>query len=151
MFHGCWLTCCAKLVRFICDLHVAASHLTFAYDPQRNNQITSIRDVVFPSGLTMLGLVSFPDLTLIFWVAMTHLLFVYSCHGVVFKIFVTLFTRTGSECRSSRIDEEETNFGHLTFLNLTLCVSVASYFEHSQTCGGWRGLAATDGVRVYGQ
>ena len=38
-----------------------------------------------------------------------------------------------SEYRSSRIDEEETNFGHLTFLNLTLCVSVASYFEHSQT------------------
>ena len=63
--------------------------------PQRNNQITSIKHVVFPSGLTMLGLVSFPDLTLIFWVAMTHLLFVYSCHGVVFKIFVTLLTRTG--------------------------------------------------------
>ena len=95
MFHGCWLIWCAKLVRFICDLHVAASHLTFAYDPQRNNQITSIKHVVFPSGLTMLGLVSFPDLTLIFWVAMIHLLFVYSCHEVVFKIFVTLFTRTG--------------------------------------------------------
>jgi len=135
MFHSCLHTCRAKRVSCICDLHVASLHLTFVCDSQRNNKIASIKGVVFPAGLTMLGLVSVHEFTLhcvgcdVTFAPCLSCIAFYSSMELYSKISLRFSPGLESKYSRFRIDDGETNFGHQTFLNMcplcvTLCASV---------------------------